>query len=230
MLERHIASQKAKAVPDPLVELERLVASEPNELAECFDRAVRTVFGMASASLLERDGDRLKVIATSGWASDARWRRELAGASDFYNAVVVEGRALTVLDPEDERELAGEGLLALPIHSPNADTVLGVIKIEQIEPAMLSDETPARLAVISRLLVPALASRPAARLSPRLASVAQSPLGSAALATSAGSPKRSSPMVSMWRRLRWLPPANDPADEAAAPVEPSAAPGSRGAT
>ena len=219
MLERHIASRRETARADALAGLARLATCDVSELDERFAATIEAVFDGASASLLERDGDKLKVISKVGWPSDAKWSTELTAASDLFSAVVIEGRALTVLDPADERDLAGEGLVVHPILSPTADSVLGAVKIERIDAENLDGDTASKLDAIGRMLAPVLSRRPAARLP------ARHPPGGA---TDVAAPQRSPTLVAAWRRLRWLPPGVDGPPDATGGEGPGSTTGSGG--
>ncbi len=93
---------------------------------------------------------------------------QIAASHAIYKAAIGERRALSVLDADAEIALGGDGLAVVPIvlppvvaHAPATITesgrVLGILKLDQADGAVLSDGLSDRLAVVARLLAPMLA-------------------------------------------------------------------------
>ncbi|MFV0298111.1 MAG: hypothetical protein ACK5JT_18565, partial [Hyphomicrobiaceae bacterium] len=118
-LERSIATRADPDARHLLSALGRLQSTDAPLAAAAFRDAARLGFGKCDMSLWVRSGETLRLSdrmeAMDEPGSRATNVEQLAGDHGLYQAVVTQGRNLSVLVPGDERVLAGAGLAAAPI-------------------------------------------------------------------------------------------------------------------
>lgn len=158
-LERHIASRRQSSGPSAIDALTHLGAVSWDHLPAAFAAAVEAVFGPCRATLLVNTGDGLAVAAAAGEHGGSEQARRIEAAEPIYRAVVVQGRALSVLAAGDEHELRGHGVVAVPVMAAKGERVVGLVKLEDVAPAELSDRTIARLGIVASVVAPALEQR-----------------------------------------------------------------------
>ncbi|MBP2229632.1 hypothetical protein J2847_002931 [Azospirillum agricola] len=94
---------------------------------------IRTVMKPDKFSLFLLNGDTLESVTNEGWDDErdsyARW---FDNQSALFATVIGRQRQLCVTAPEDERILAGEGVLAGPLVSGDTGEVVGMVKIESL--------------------------------------------------------------------------------------------------
>lgn len=162
-LERQVTSRPAThggALLDAIA-----LMSEPNaDFARTFERLCEAAFPGAQLSIYGLMAGGLEPVCTMGDAKPTR----IATSHAIYKAAIGERRALSVLDADEEIALGGDGLAVVPIvlppavaHAPatiaESGRVLGVLKLDQADGAVLSDGLSDRLMVVARLLAPMLA-------------------------------------------------------------------------
>ncbi len=184
----------AKPVLDALAEF----AAGSREVGTALDTLTKTIWPGTQASLLTADPHCCVVIAKSGWPETASWATEIPASHPLYRAVIGERRALSILNMGDENSLAGHGVAAHPVLSSSSDRVIGMLKIEAMDPDYLERATINHLRLLSRLF--AL----------RIAEAQNSDAGT-------GLP----PAKISARRLPARSPAVAPATEASAPASPT---------
>lgn len=167
------------------------LASGETELAPAFARAVAEAFPGAQASVFAVDDLALRRLADTGWPQGAPWQTEIARTHPLYRATVEQGRALSVLHGGDEVLLDGEGLAAVPVRADGSGRVVGLLKLEQVEPAWLTEATLPAL----RLIAMALAARLEVERSDLAGQACQAP-GSTAVFPSTGAKVR--------RQVHWV--------------------------
>lgn len=96
------------------------------------------------------------LIASSGWPDTASWATEIPAAHPLYRAIAGERRAVCVLKRGDDAVMSGHGLAAHPILTADGERVIGMLKVEMIDAALLDRATPDHMALLSRLLSVAL--------------------------------------------------------------------------
>jgi polysaccharide biosynthesis protein PelD len=94
---------------------------------------VRRVLAPKKFSLFLLNGLRLEASISEGWEPDESFSREFDETSPLYRAVVTSRRHLSVVDVADEPILVGEGVLAGPVTDSNTGTIIGMLKIEEID-------------------------------------------------------------------------------------------------
>lgn len=162
-----------------------------SDLPAVFARLIENAIPGAAASIFCVTSQGLQQVAACGWQDDARWSRSLPPSHALYQAVVGSGSVRHVLDPADDADLAGEGLVAVPIPAREpGGPIVGMLKIERIAPAALTAE-----------LLPALQLL-ASVLSPRMSPGQQRAVPSVPVAAAVPSPQ---PAARTLRSIRWQP-------------------------
>ena len=154
-LERHISTGRVTRRPTALDALAHLIGPSA-DLGAALAGVVEDSLPGAAISIFAATPAGLEMVQSSGWPELAPWATELPVSHPVHRALVGERKALFVLNTGDEALLAGQGLAACPIVAPDNGRVVGIVKLETADPANLSRNTPARLAVIARLVAPAL--------------------------------------------------------------------------
>jgi hypothetical protein len=90
------------------------------------------VLGPEKFSLFLLDAGVLETAATEGWSADNRYATAFDASSRLFQAVVGERHIVTMVNPEHEAILGGEGVLAGPLVSNVSAKVVGMLKIEAI--------------------------------------------------------------------------------------------------
>lgn len=94
---------------------------------------VNTVMSPRRFSLFLLTGETLELASSEGWEnSETVYARAFDGQSELFQAVVGSHRTLVAASVEDERVLAGEGLLAGPLLNVDSGEVVGMLKIEEL--------------------------------------------------------------------------------------------------
>ena len=124
-----------------------------HDIGPAFAKAMECALPGIAASVFCVTTKGLEKVASVGWPSNARWASELPAAHALYKAVITDGACLTVLDRGDDLTLSGEGLVAVPIgpREPGAP-VVGLVKIEKLDPAALTEEIVPVLQLVASLL------------------------------------------------------------------------------
>ncbi len=186
------AASPAVALLDALAGL----AQADGDLQAAFERCMSIAFPGWRASLLVKDGALARRVASCG-PGEAGGRKELDSAHPLFQAVVEQGASLNVMVPGDEKSLAGEGLVAVPVRGGEDRRILGIVLLEAAPAASVTAETTVALEVVASALASSLAPGSASSV-PGAARVASIGVASR--------PRRS---------VRWVPAA-DAAGEAEA--------------
>jgi polysaccharide biosynthesis protein PelD len=138
-------------------------ACDPGTLSAAVGQCLAAAFPDATSSVFVRNGDKLDILARTGWSDDAAWHTSLAKGHPLYTACVETQRSLTVLEARHEPFLDHQGIAAVPIFaslrtqtSTNAD-VIGILKIERIDGKGLTAKLPLAMAALAANLAPNLA-------------------------------------------------------------------------
>ncbi|CAO3430221.1 GAF domain-containing protein [Azospirillum doebereinerae] len=119
---------------------------------------VRSVMKPEKFSLFLLNGDVLESVTNEGWDDErdsyARW---FDHSSLLFETVVGRQRPLCVTRIEDERILAGEGVLAGPLISSDTGEVVGMVKIESLGFADFSVNTVDNFRILCEWIGTALA-------------------------------------------------------------------------
>lgn len=119
---------------------------------------VRTVMKPEKFSLFLLNNDVLESVTNEGWDDDhdsyARW---FDSGTPLFQTVIARQRQLCVNRVEDERILAGEGVLAGPLVSSDTGEVVGMVKVESLGFTDLSVNTVENFRILCEWIGTALA-------------------------------------------------------------------------
>jgi polysaccharide biosynthesis protein PelD len=155
-LERELTTRTAAPVK-PVLDALAKFADPAGSLSAALDSVTTTLWPGAQISVSAVTPSGCEVLATSGWPPTASWATEIAATHPLYRAMAAERRPVSILFRGDEIVLSGHGMAAQPIISPDGSRVLGMFKIEKIDPALLDNGSAAQLSLLSQLLALALA-------------------------------------------------------------------------
>ena len=190
-LEREVIGRRAPASHAMLASLGRIGMAGPDQMRTVLGSALELVLGNCQASVFARTGDELRLLVAHGWTAESPWRDRLSATDPLFVAVAQHGRALSVLQPGDEEELAGEGLAAVPVFAANDRRVLGVLKVDAAHPGEIDGSLIDRLQAVAVQIAPLLESGRSGFGAPAILTASIAPVGEAA-----GRPK-------LWRHVRW---------------------------
>lgn len=120
-------------------------------LSEAFDRLCRAALPDSSLSLYAVRAGEAELIGESGEPAVRS-----IGADSPLQAAVAEKRSMCVLNPADEKALAGTALAAVPIVHGDGGRTIGLLCLTRADGSVLREGVTERLAVLGRLLAPAL--------------------------------------------------------------------------
>lgn len=197
MLEREISSRRdpaARALLNALGHLDNDAGDDIQaRLADCLNIS----FGRCQIAIYAVDGHKLRLINRhSGRNSPIPARDEVTMSEPLAAAIVTQQRGLSVMSPGEESILGDDGVAAVPILSPDRQTVLGMLKLEAADAVELDRDIVRRLAVI------------ADRIS-ALMSVADQRSRSTNMSPD-GQPSQPA-RQRLWRQLKWQPHVRDTA-------------------
>ena len=155
-LEREFVS---RAKPETNTLLDALAALGRGDSKAAVDAALEAAFPGAQASVFARAGDRLQLVHAHNWPAATRSSTVFSAGDGITQAVLGEARSLSVLRAGDERLLAGEGTLAVPILD-HTKVPIGMLKVESLVPSAIGPATIDRLVILAHHLahvLPALA-------------------------------------------------------------------------
>ncbi|MEQ1671020.1 MAG: hypothetical protein ABL893_09190 [Hyphomicrobium sp.] len=161
-LERQLTTRLAAPVK-PVLDALAPMAEPSISVDGALETITRMLWPGAQVSVFAVTPNGLDVASRSGWGDTAPWATGIAAAHPLYRAVVGDRRTVSMLNTGDEAVLAGHGLAAHPVLTPDGNRVTAMLKIEMMDPAFLDRATPAHLALISRLLAVVL-SEPVVRV------------------------------------------------------------------
>ena len=198
-LERQIASRNDS---DPLRILQALdqtkaLLADPAREAtgHALAQLIEVAIPGAHATIYTADATGLRIVASNRAPIESYPRQWIGPTDPLYRTIVLEGIGASVLTREGEMRLAGAGVAAVPIYSTTpagnstARHVIGMLKIDEMPAAALTDTCLPALAALASPFTSALEVRTAGQQIP---------------ATPVAAPLLLSPSQKIWRHLRWL--------------------------
>jgi hypothetical protein len=198
-LERTLTTRTAAPVKPVLDALARFTRA-PADIDAALDEVSHSLWPGSQVSLFAVTPSGCELAARSGWPETASWATAIAATHPLYRAIVNDRRTVSILNRGDEAILSGHGVAAHPVLTADGGRVIGLFKIDAIDPALLGSESAAHLTLIARLLTLALTE-------PR--SIAANDVTDAAPAET-----MLARLTRGWRNTHWRPRAGD----ATAPV------------
>jgi hypothetical protein len=201
-LERRIAGRSEPGVLLALQAMDAAYAqgatATDDQIGEALTRVIGLAMPGAQASLYAADPTGLRLTARTGAGIDREIRPWIASTEPLFQAIVNEAVSASVLSAEGERRLGGAGVAAVPVFAPGYATgsqsrrIVGMLKIETIDPASLGEACSPALATVARAFAPALDAR-AARTGQQPVEVTIQTPGA-----------QTHPAQKIWRHLRWF--------------------------
>jgi len=93
---------------------------------------IKAILNPEKFSIFLLKDERLDVVGTFGWTKDERLTRRFGSDDQLYRRVIAARGRLCVVREGDEEILAGEGVLAGPLHDPETGEVYGMLRIEAL--------------------------------------------------------------------------------------------------
>lgn len=104
----------------------------PDQVLRGLAELVSAAMNPERFSIYTLDGEGLTLSFTQGWREQEPLNRRFAPGSDLYRAITASRQMLAVSNPEHERVLAGQGVLAGSLIDRASGEVVGMLKIESI--------------------------------------------------------------------------------------------------
>lgn len=155
-LEREIAT-RASGTSGVVLEALAHLDNPAAELDNVLSVIAKQSFPEGAISVFTLTANGLEVIASAGWAETSHFARNIGAGHPLYRAIAGERRGVSVLNTSDELVLQSEGLAAYPVLSRETGRTIGMVKLEQARRDGITNDTLAKLSVISRLVAPRLA-------------------------------------------------------------------------
>lgn len=102
-----------------------------------------------SIFLLTDQGMQARVM--HGWREEDKLARTVPANAALYHAVLEQGRAVSVLNQDDERLLQSQGMLAVPLKDNDSGQTFGMIKLESLPFTELNFHTIETLLAVGEL-------------------------------------------------------------------------------
>jgi hypothetical protein len=130
-LETRVAGQLRTAVS--LYEAAKAIEKlDPAEVLLGVSSLIRSVMNPEKFSLYLLRNGVLELAFSEGWTAEDRFPRTYTPADRLFQEAVGRQRVVSVANPEDERLLAGVGLIAAPIIAPDTGHLAGMLQIEKL--------------------------------------------------------------------------------------------------
>ena len=218
-LERQIASRRDPDIQVVLAALQSLrqgavpadhhdgrTETRDQNFVEAVQHVIELAIPNARASLYAADASGLRRIAAAAPPLGETGKHDWINPTELlFRTIVGEGRSVSVLTADGERILAGVGVAAVAIRtttrhaSDTAARVIGMIKIDEIDPASLGPALLPSLETIATAVAPALEAL-------------HGRIGIIGVALNQQLPERAEPSSGrIWRHLRWFGREHTPA-------------------
>ncbi|MEG3639155.1 hypothetical protein [Magnetococcus sp. PR-3] len=93
---------------------------------------IRSMIAPAKFSLFTLSGDRMQAGIQQGWGAEDHYARLFNTHDQLFQEIVGRKQILCIANAEDEKILAGEGVLAGPIRDGQGGRIWGMLKIESL--------------------------------------------------------------------------------------------------
>lgn len=104
----------------------------PGEVLLGIADLVRAVMQPTKFSVYLLNGNVLEAVTNDGWDDDDPYARVFDSASPIFQQVVGRQSFLSAVNTDEEKLLAGEGIMAGPLTSVDTGEVVGMLKIEEL--------------------------------------------------------------------------------------------------
>jgi hypothetical protein len=130
-LELRLAEERCSVMA--IYEIAKLLETlDPIEARIGIEKLVCTALNPKKFSLFVREGNNLVLEACYGWRKADGYKKKFDMDAPFVRHATAADRILSVVRPDEEKLLNGEGMLAGLLINEETDEVLGMLKIEEI--------------------------------------------------------------------------------------------------
>lgn len=136
-LEIHLAGQ-LKTAAATFKSFKSLGSFNPSEILLNLASVVVPVLNPKKFSVYFIGPNGFEPATSYGWDTHEKYRRRFGTGDQLYQAILGGQKILSVVNPEDERILDGEGILAAPLIESETHEIFGMLKIEEMEFSDLS--------------------------------------------------------------------------------------------
>jgi len=130
-LETHVSGQSSFMLTLHQAAL-NMGAVEPDQMLDNILEITRKVMKAEKCSWFTTHNSVLEADCDLGWEIEDPYSRVFIAFSPLFQEVVGRQRILSITDPEDEKILAGQGMLAGPLVNSTTGKVYGMLKIEKL--------------------------------------------------------------------------------------------------
>lgn len=110
----------------------KIESLHPTELFPGIVELIKAVLGPQKFSLFQLESSMLTLVVASGWDNENEYPRIVSSKQLLFSEIVSNRNLLCVANPEQERVLAGEAVLAAPLIDKASGQVMGMFKVEDI--------------------------------------------------------------------------------------------------
>ena len=150
-LERQLTTRSTAQVK-PVLEALAQVAGPAGDITRALDTITRSLWPGSQVSVFAVTPAGCEFFASSGWPADAQWATEFSASHPLYRAIVGERRLVSIINRSDEALLSGNGVAAHPIIMADGGRVIGMLKVEVINPEQIEWSSDRQMALMARLL------------------------------------------------------------------------------
>lgn len=151
-LERQLTT-RMQAPVKPVLDALTGLAGPSVDINTALDVVAQQIWPGAAISVFSVSPAGCELIGKSGWPAAATWASEFGASHPLYQAIVSDRRGVSILNRGDEAVLSRQGVAASPIFTSDRSRVVGMLKIENIDPSLLDAAGDAHRALIAQLMV-----------------------------------------------------------------------------
>jgi len=104
----------------------------PGEVMAGVSGLVRAILSPEAFSVFVLNRDALEAMLCEGWTEEDKFGRRFAASAPLFAAIVSGRQVVCAARANEERVLAGEGVLAGPLVNPDTGELIGMLKIERM--------------------------------------------------------------------------------------------------
>ncbi len=113
--------------------LKSLSTLNPNLIILNLEKVVQPILNPRKFSIYTLGVDGLQPVTCYGWGDEEKYVRRFPVDTALYRAIVGKQHLLCVINPEDEKILGKEGIVAAPLIDPETGEIFGMIKVEEMD-------------------------------------------------------------------------------------------------
>lgn len=129
--DQQIASQQ-KTVSSLYRTFEYLEAQSPAKILMALEQIISSAVEPKKFSVFVAGASGFEASTCHGWKDSDDYVRRYPTEHPLFQAIGVQRRVLCVVNEKDEKILQGEGIIAGPLVDPSNDSLLAMVKIEEL--------------------------------------------------------------------------------------------------